>query len=39
MRWHLYFAHGRRQVRLGVWRARPDRAEREYRFIAIEWQL
>lgn len=38
-RWRPYYARGRRQLRLGVWRERSDRASPEYRFIAIEWQL
>ena len=38
-RWRFYFAHGRKQMRVGVWRLRRDRVQPEYRFVAIEWQL
>lgn len=43
MRWHLYFAHGRNQLRIGVWREHPQSSRfwpsREYRFVAFEWQI
>ena len=38
-RWHFYFAHGRKQIRIGIKRHRRDRISPEYRFIALEWSL
>ena len=35
-RWRPYLRWGRRQLRIGVWRKRPDRVCPEYRFIGIE---
>lgn len=34
--WRPYLAHGRRKLRVGVWRVRSDRVCPEYRFIQIE---
>lgn len=34
--WRPYFACGRKQLRIGVWRPRRDRICPEYRFIGFE---
>jgi hypothetical protein len=37
--WRLYWARGRKQIRLGIWRHRPDRVSPEYRWVGLTWQL
>jgi hypothetical protein len=39
VRWHLYYARGRRKLRLGLWRNRQDRVSPEYRFIEVGWYV
>lgn len=35
--WRIYFARGRGQIRIGIWRPRYDRASPEYRFVSLGW--
>jgi hypothetical protein len=35
--WRPYFACGRSQLRIGIWRLRRDRICPEYRFVSFGW--